>query len=339
MDPEITVLMSVYNGERFLREAIESILNQTYREFEFLIINDGSTDSSREIILSYNDPRIRLIDNEPNIGLTRSLNKGLRLAKGEYIARMDADDISIQERLEKQFKFMEKRLDVGLVTSWYEVIDEKNSCISIINDERTFENMYYFFTFGNQFPHSSTFFRKKNVMDLDGYDERYKRSQDYDLWFRLSRVTRIEMISEVLLKWRKTDINISNMFKNEQTDFAKQIFITNLESILSNRLNLDEYIYLFNNFNGNITKNNLIKSINHLVEINKKVLYSINPVLKVDMFKLNREIEKNIYFRTIVAAGIIYKNASNFDFLYFIYRHPCKANLIKYFLKSKKFVS
>src|SRR3990170_6306785 len=105
MNPEITVLMSVYNGERFLREAIESILNQTYRDFEFLIINDGSTDSSREIILSYNDPRIRLIDNELNIGLTRSLNKGLRLARGKYIARQDADDISFRKRLEKQVAF------------------------------------------------------------------------------------------------------------------------------------------------------------------------------------------------------------------------------------------
>ena len=93
--PKVTVLMSVYNSEKFLRESINSILEQTFKDFEFLIINDGSTDSSREIILSYNDPRITLFDNKNNIGLTKSLNKGLDLAKGEYIARQDADDISL----------------------------------------------------------------------------------------------------------------------------------------------------------------------------------------------------------------------------------------------------
>jgi hypothetical protein len=147
------------------------------------------------------------------------------------------------------------------------------------------------------------------------------------------------MISEVLLKWRKTDINISNMFKNEQEDFAEQIFINNLEIILYNRLNLYECIYLFNNFCGNISNNNLIKSIIHLVEINKKVIDSVNQTLKIDMLKLNREIENNMYFKTIEAAGAVYKNASHFGFLYFTCRYPSKINLIKYFLKSKKLIN
>ena len=95
--PRVSVLMSVWNGERYLRQAIESILNQTFRDFEFLIVNDGSTDGSRDIILS-NDNRIRLLDNEANLGLTTSLNRGLELATGEYIARQDADDISLPER-------------------------------------------------------------------------------------------------------------------------------------------------------------------------------------------------------------------------------------------------
>ena len=98
--PKVSVLMSVYNGERYLREAVESILNQTFTDFEFIIIDDGSTDSSRAILASFDDPRIVLLQNETNIGLTRSLNEGLSLARGKYIARQDADDASLLERLE-----------------------------------------------------------------------------------------------------------------------------------------------------------------------------------------------------------------------------------------------
>ncbi|TNE70794.1 glycosyltransferase family 2 protein, partial [bacterium] len=111
--PVITCLMSVYNGEEFLREAMDSILDQTYTNFEFLIINDGSTDDTVPIIESYDDPRIRLIHNEVNIGLTKSLNKGIGLAKGEYIARMDADDISLPERFERQIEvLLNSKIDI-----------------------------------------------------------------------------------------------------------------------------------------------------------------------------------------------------------------------------------
>src|SRR5581483_9504087 len=117
--PIVTVLMSVYNGERYLREAIESILVQTWQDFELVCINDGSTDQSREIVLSFNDPRIRLVDNEQNLGLAKSLNKGLMLARGNLIARQDADDISEPDRLLKQVAFLEQWSEIVLVGSWY----------------------------------------------------------------------------------------------------------------------------------------------------------------------------------------------------------------------------
>jgi len=115
--PKISVIMSVYNGEKYLREAIESILNQTFRDFEFIIINDGSTDKTSEILSSYNDPRIVIINNKRNIGLTKSLNKGLKMVKGEYIARQDADDVSLPERLERMVNFLDMNRDVGLLGS------------------------------------------------------------------------------------------------------------------------------------------------------------------------------------------------------------------------------
>ena len=113
--PLITVLMPVYNGEKYLQQAIESILKQTFTDFEFLIINDGSTDNSENIILSYDDSRIRYIKNEENLRLIRTLNKGIELAKGKYIARMDCDDISLPYRFEKQLKEFQNNPHLDMV--------------------------------------------------------------------------------------------------------------------------------------------------------------------------------------------------------------------------------
>jgi glycosyltransferase involved in cell wall biosynthesis len=126
-NPLVTVLMPVYNGEEFLHEAIESILKQTYLNFELLIINDGSTDSSENIILSYPDTRIRYIKNESNIKLIATLNNGFALAQGKYIVRMDADDYSVKERLQKQVAFMEANPEVTLAGSWFETIGDEPS--------------------------------------------------------------------------------------------------------------------------------------------------------------------------------------------------------------------
>ena len=125
MKPLISVVMSVYNGEKYLKRSIDSILNQTFKDFEFIIINDGSTDKSLEIIKSYDDDRIVLIDQE-NKGLTKSLNIGIKTASGKYIARQDADDVSLPDRLKKQVDFLEVREDVVLLgCRAYEVIGEK----------------------------------------------------------------------------------------------------------------------------------------------------------------------------------------------------------------------
>ncbi|MDD4353774.1 MAG: glycosyltransferase family A protein, partial [Candidatus Nanoarchaeia archaeon] len=123
----ISVIMSAYNTERYIAEAIESILNQTFKDFEFIIIDDGSTDDSLKIIKRYvkKDRRIKLIHNKKNIGLTKSLNKGLKIAKGQYIARMDADDISLPQRFQIQYDFLEKNKDIFLIGTTAFLIDDK----------------------------------------------------------------------------------------------------------------------------------------------------------------------------------------------------------------------
>jgi len=129
VEPKVTVLMPVYNGERYLNEAVDSILGQTFTDFEFLIIDDASTDKTPEILRSYDDPRIRVVTNEENLGLSKSLNKGLALARGEFIARMDADDVSYPYRLQVQHEFMTQHPGAGVIGSWAEYIDRKGEIV------------------------------------------------------------------------------------------------------------------------------------------------------------------------------------------------------------------
>ena len=127
--PQITVLMPVYNGEKYLRQAVDSILNQTFKDFEFLIINDGSTDKTLAILQEYKNKRVKIINNKKNIGLTKSLNKGLKLAKGKYIARMDADDISLSNRLRKQIDFLDKHNKIGVLGTQMKIINNSNKIV------------------------------------------------------------------------------------------------------------------------------------------------------------------------------------------------------------------
>ncbi len=215
-NPKVTVLMSVYNGEKYLREAIDSILGQTFKDFEFLIIDDGSTDGSLEIIRSYADPRIWLIQNEENIGLTRSLNKGLKLSQGQYIARMDADDISLLERLEKQVHFLDEHMGVGLVSSSYIKINVDGEEIgyqkvSTENDEIK-ERLLRF----NCFCHPSAVFRRECIERVGAYRETFEIAQDYDLWLRIAEEFEVANIEEPLCKWRVCPDSISTWKKVQQ---------------------------------------------------------------------------------------------------------------------------
>ncbi|HDL01964.1 MAG TPA: glycosyltransferase, partial [candidate division Zixibacteria bacterium] len=180
--PKVTVLMSVYNDERYLSESVDSILNQTYKDFEFLIINDGSTDRSREILESYSDPRIRLVRNDGNIGLTRSLNKGLALAMGEYIARMDADDISLPERLEKQVGFLDADSSVGVLGINSLLIDEDGNVLEKLQRPVTHDSIMAEMLTENRFVHSSVMLRKKLLKMSGYYDEKLDMAQDYELF-------------------------------------------------------------------------------------------------------------------------------------------------------------
>lgn len=220
---KVTVLMSVYNGESYLNEAIDSILAQTFTDFEFLIIDDASTDRTPEILLSYGDSRVRIVTNEENLGLTKSLNKGLALARGEYIARMDADDISVPERLEKQVFFLERNPDVGVLGANVQYIDEFGNPSQIIIWPQRDSLIKWQLCFMNPIAHPSVIVRRKLLMDSGGYNEEIIFAQDYDLWVRLSPRTHFENYRDILLYLRKTNENISFTKYNEQKMFSHLI--------------------------------------------------------------------------------------------------------------------
>lgn len=226
-NPKVTVLMPVYNGEEHLREAIESILNQTFANFEFLIINDGSTDSSASIIESYKDKRIRLINNEENLKLIRTLNKGLELAKGEYIARMDCDDISLPHRLEKQVAFMEANRDVGILGSAM-LAFSTNQTIAVYTPE-IFEEIKIELIFACPMIHPSVLMRC-SVLKEHGlrYDINYTHAEDYKLWSEAVKHVKLHNLNDILIKYRLNPKGISIVHTKQQKDMSNKIRKENL---------------------------------------------------------------------------------------------------------------
>ena len=207
----ITVLLSVFNGEKWLDKSINSILNQTYRNFEFLIINDGSKDNSLEIIKKYAliDKRIKFLSHK-NIGLTKSLNKGIKNSKGEWIARIDADDIACPKRLELQIKYATK-YNLGLVGCQSNIIDENDNFKRKIIVPSDYRTIYYHLKNQKQiFSHSSVLFDKNLVLKLGGYRVAMHKAQDYDLWLRISEVSKVGTISYIGSLIRDHKKRISN---------------------------------------------------------------------------------------------------------------------------------
>lgn len=203
----ITVLMPVYNASNHLKEAMDSILNQTYSDFYFLIINDGSTDNSEEIIRSYTDPRILYLKNETNSGIVKTLNKGLERIDTEYIVRMDSDDIAVKERLFIQKEFMDQHPEVGVCSSYFETFGNESNVIRLYSSSEAIKANLLF---GSQICHPAAIIRtavlKRNNLN---YRSVYPHMEDYDLWYRLKDKTDFANIQKVLLNYRISGANVT----------------------------------------------------------------------------------------------------------------------------------
>ena len=240
---KISVLTAVYNGESYLRQAVESILEQTFSDFEFIIIDDGSSDSTWEILTEYaeRDQRIILVQNQENIGLTKSLNKGLELAQGEYVARQDADDVSLPERFEKQVALLDKHLEVVLVSCDIELIDAGGCSVGKHEHACEPDLVAWYLLFYNRLAgHSQVMFRRELVVSLGGYCETRRYSQDYELWCRLVKVGKVTILPEVLLQQRLHNKSISAEKKSDQKAYSLNQVRHNINQLIGEEIRLEQ---------------------------------------------------------------------------------------------------
>ena len=202
---KVSIIMSAYNCESFLEQAIESIMNQSYKEFEFIIFDDGSTDRTKKIIQNFatNDARIIAVYNDINKGLTENLNRAISLSKGQYIARMDADDIAISSRIQKQVKFLDNHQKIDLVGTAALDINEYGAEIQLRKSPELHDDIIALLPKANPITHSTVMFRKNSFASIGYYNEAYRTTQDYEMWFRAAgRGLKFHNLQEVLLKYR-----------------------------------------------------------------------------------------------------------------------------------------
>ena len=207
--PRVSVLMSVRNGERWVGEAVDSILGQTFDDLEFIVVDDGSTDSTGAILEARKDPRLRVIHQPPS-GLTTSLNRAWRLSGAALLARMDADDVAHPDRLARQVTFLDAHPEVGLLGTGCHEISESREVIGVIVPPEDDAAIRRVLIRKNPFVHSSVMLRRAALEAAGGYDESLPVAQDYDLWLRMSRLTRMANLPEPLVKRRLTPGRVSS---------------------------------------------------------------------------------------------------------------------------------
>lgn len=225
--PLISVVMSVFNGEEYLQGAIESILAQTYTHFEFIICDDGSSDASPGILDSYRDPRIVLLKNENNLGLTKSLNRCIQISKGEYIARQDADDESLPDRLMKQVRFLANHPEFGLIGTsarYINVVTGKSFDWLPMRDPVEIQRSLFY---SIPFRHGTFMIRSTCLKEIgNSYDERYPVAQDCDLLLRIADRWELSNLPEVLYIHRIHPGSITTFLQAEQEKYLEQAWLS-----------------------------------------------------------------------------------------------------------------
>ncbi len=323
---KISVLMAVHNGELYLKEAIESILSQTFSDFEFIIINDCSTDDSEIIIRSFSDDRIKLYTNNCNLGLTKSLNLGLNLCGGQYIARMDADDISHPDRFLKQIKFLDENLDYGVCGSWYTLFDDSGS-IHVAKLIEQHNLLQASLLIKNQMGHPTIMLRK-SVLDNNNirYDENLITSQDYNLWLRLSIVCKLYNIQESLLDYRIHPNQVVSSKKNIAKKYTHSGRIIFLQELIKSTFSTEEDVVLYKSyFNQSLSLAELkiLKNVYENVRSNSNVRELYDDICIKKVF--------NQRFKHTLRIQMKYKGITNWRYLKFYVQNDI-IGLIKSFL-------
>ena len=202
MSRPLTVLLPVRNHARFLRAAVGSILGQSFQDFDLLVVDDASSDGSRELLESLGDPRLRVLRNHEPLGLPATLNRGLRETSSTWVARQDADDVSEPQRLERQLAFLGRRPDLSLLGTEGSMVDEEDRPVGLLRASIEHGTLLWGLLFDNCFVHTSVVFRRDHVLELGGYDASLSRGQDYDLWVRMAACRTVANLAELLVTRR-----------------------------------------------------------------------------------------------------------------------------------------
>ncbi|MFO8051454.1 MAG: glycosyltransferase [Thermoplasmatota archaeon] len=223
-DPKISVVMTVYKGNEYFPKAVQSILGQTMKDIELVIVMDPCPGyRSMDMIEDATDHRIRIIENQDREGLVRSRNIGVKSSRGKYIAVLDSDDISQPDRLEKEYSFLEKNPDHSLVGSSCDVIDGSGKVIKGDHGPWSEEEIYYSIHFSNQLPHSSIMARRSDIISVGAYDERYGIGEDYKLYLKLMDKGRVFKFDEPLIKWRSHSGSVTGSLSVDIEDHLLQM--------------------------------------------------------------------------------------------------------------------
>jgi glycosyltransferase involved in cell wall biosynthesis len=236
MTPVVSVLLPIYRGAAYLRQTLDGLMAQSFRDFEVIAVNDASPDDSRDIVLSYEDPRITLIDNPVNAGQTASMQRALERARGRYIARQDQDDISLPPRFEQQVRYLDKRSDIGAVGTDHCVIDEHAAPVpgmSTSYPEETVAEMGWRLLCTDRLVDSTVMFRTDIARRLGGFDVACRYAQDYDLWAKFSFTTGVARLREELLQFRIHRSSASVTYSEAQAREVAVIVQRNLNLVLS----------------------------------------------------------------------------------------------------------
>ena len=227
--PQVSIILPVYNGTEFLDAAIESILNQSFTDFELIIIDDGSSDNSFEVIRSFHDHRVRLYQQQ-NVGLAATLNRGIGLAQGKYIARQDQDDISFPDRLMKQVAFLESHEHCALVGTWAEIWTGDTKTERLHANPADDSILKFELLFNNPFVHSSVMLRKEALTFVGGYttDPERQPPEDYDLWSRIAQHYDVANIADVLHIYREVPTSMS---RTGESPFLLRVLTISAENI------------------------------------------------------------------------------------------------------------
>ena len=317
-NPKISVLLPVYNCELYIKDAIDSILNQTFTDFELLVIDDASTDKTVEIIKSYTDNRIILTQKPKNLGYTDSLNYGLSIAKGEYIARMDGDDLSLPTRFEKQVTYLDKHTDVVLCGANYSIIGtEIINKLPENNDEIQIQ-----FIRNNCIAHPVVMLRKSILKENEiVYDVTKEPAEDFDLWVRLLNYGKLHNLQEVLLNYRVHQKQVSNLQSEKQRNVSNDT-----------KLNVFENLCL----NWNVEEEKVLRK--HLSNIFFIDLSELEKLKKI-FHKILKSNENKVVFNHQLLTDYLRKEENRLLLRYFTRNSQYNPQvLFDYFKKRKKIV-